>query len=159
MQGLASTLLSRAKEQGINLSVVQGYRAPGEQQALYTSGAGVTNAPALMSYHNYRLAFDVVPEEYINEKNWNPTGELWEKIGVIGEGLGLTWGGRWRSPDRPHFELNAIPIRELRDYWEKFQKIMPVDIAPAAGGAAMIALIGGVYLLWLRPLLEDRGYL
>lgn len=28
----------------------------------------------------------------------------WEEIGRLGEACGLVWGGRWKSPDRPHFE-------------------------------------------------------
>lgn len=29
----------------------------------------------------------------------------YEECGMIGEVLGLTWGGRWKSPDYPHFQL------------------------------------------------------
>ena len=28
----------------------------------------------------------------------------WEEIGEIGESCGLVWGGRWKNPDRPHFQ-------------------------------------------------------
>ena len=28
----------------------------------------------------------------------------YEQAGIIGESVGLRWGGRFRSPDRPHFE-------------------------------------------------------
>jgi len=36
----------------------------------------------------------------INENDLND----WEEIGLIGESCGLVWGGRWKSPDRPHFQ-------------------------------------------------------
>lgn len=40
---------------------------------------------------------------------------LWEKIGDIGEALGLSWGGRWKWPDRPHFErLGGRTLASLR---------------------------------------------
>jgi peptidoglycan L-alanyl-D-glutamate endopeptidase CwlK len=28
----------------------------------------------------------------------------WEEMGRIGESCGLEWGGRWKKPDRPHFQ-------------------------------------------------------
>jgi D-alanyl-D-alanine carboxypeptidase len=161
LQPLAQALIDRAQAQGINLTVVQGYRSPAQQQALYTSGAGVTNAPALMSYHNYGLAFDVVPQEYASQSDWNPNGPLWPVIGQIGESIGLEWGGRWSKPDRPHFQIpeSAAPIRELKAYWEKFQRIMPVSIGPSVAGIGMILLLGGLWQWVLKPMLEDRRIL
>ena len=29
----------------------------------------------------------------------------YEEAGQIGESVGLWWGGRWKNPDRPHFEI------------------------------------------------------
>jgi peptidoglycan L-alanyl-D-glutamate endopeptidase CwlK len=29
----------------------------------------------------------------------------YEELGEIGESLGLKWGGRWKKPDYPHFEI------------------------------------------------------
>src|SRR5574340_1073533 len=161
IQGLATSLVERAKAQGISLEIVQAYRSPDQQQALYTSGAGVTNAPALSSYHNYGLAFDVVPQDYISLKDWNPSGPLWAQIGALGESLGLEWGGRWHKPDRPHFQIpeSAAPLSELKAYWLKFQKIMPVEITPAAGGLLAILVIAGAWVFFLKPMLEERGIL
>lgn len=149
MQPLAAQFLTLAKERGIDLQVVSTYRSPEAQQSLYTSGAGVTNAPALSSYHNYRLAFDVCPVEYLKLKDWNPEGALWGVIGPIGESVGLTWGGRWAKPDRPHFQLSAAPIGELRDYWNKFKEIMPISITPTSGGLVMALIVIGAGL-WLH---------
>lgn len=137
---------------------MQGYRSPQEQQALKDSGKGVTNAGALLSYHNHGLAFDVVPEEYVGMPNWNPEGPLWERLGRIGEGLGLEWGGRWKMKDKPHFQLTAAPIRELKAYFEKFGEIMPIEITPTIGGAVVIALAVGAFIL-LRPQLKKAGLL
>jgi hypothetical protein len=127
--------------------VVSAVRTPEAQQALYTSGAGVTNAPALMSYHNHGLAFDVVPEEYLPLPEWNPEGVYWEAIGAIGKSVGLEWGGDWKKKDRPHFQLTAAPIGELKAYYEKFKAWMPVKIEPTAGGA-IIALLIVAFIGW-----------
>ena len=42
-------------------------------------------------------AIDIVPVEILNlnKKDWDPGNPVWAKIGLIGEGLGLFWGGRW----------------------------------------------------------------
>jgi hypothetical protein len=158
VQPLATRLLELAREQGINLEIVSAYRSPAEQDKLATSGAGVTKASALWSYHNHGLAFDIVPQEYKAQVDWNPSGPLWPRVGAIGESLGLEWGGRWGDPDRPHFQLRAAPIGELKAYWEKFQKIMPISIEPTIGAAGIILVIGLLYVFLLRPMLARRGY-
>lgn len=28
----------------------------------------------------------------------------WNELGALGEECGLVWGGRWKRPDRPHFQ-------------------------------------------------------
>jgi len=142
---LALKLLEQAAAQGIPLRVVSAYRSPATQQALLESGRGVTQAGALLSYHNHRLAFDVVPVEYLSLPDWNPSGPLWALVGSIGKSVGLEWGGDWKKKDLPHFQLTGAPIRELKSYFEKFGHIMPVEIKPAAGGLALL-LIAAVIL-------------
>lgn len=52
-------------------------------------------------------AFDCAPRQYLAIKGWNPSGELWKKMGEIGKSLGLIWGGDWMShPDPSHFQYN-----------------------------------------------------
>lgn len=152
-------------------SVVQGTRTFAQQQAIYdqgrtTPGAVVTKARPGDSYHQYGLAFDVVPDAYKDLPNWNPGGDAWTTIGQIGESMGLTWGGRWASPDEPHFELMAAPLEELKAYYTKavaagksgWDAIMPISISPTMGAFGIILVIGLLYFLWLRPMLQQRGY-
>lgn len=143
---LAQNLLRLAADQGIQLKIVSAYRSPSEQQALKDSGKGVTNAGALLSYHNHQLAFDVVPTEYISLPDWNPAGPLWTKVGSIGKSVGLEWGGDWQKKDLPHFQLTGAPIRELKSYFEKFGEIMPIKIEPTTIGIVGILLVVGVVL-------------
>ena len=100
-------LLYKARQEGIELRVTSAYRDCDEQNALYAKGRTapgkiVTNARCGKSSHNYRKAVDVV--EFNNGKPlWNNPN--WNRIGEIGESVGLEWGGRWRSfKDRPHFQ-------------------------------------------------------
>lgn len=128
--------------------IVQGTRTMEEQRTIYEQGRGkpgpvVTAAEPGDSYHNYGLAFDAAPKAYLSLPDWNPQGPAWEILGRIGESLGLEWGGRWSTPDKPHFQVPSglAPIADLKAYWNKFQSIMPVTITPSAAGAAMILLV------------------
>lgn len=146
---LAENLLRLAADAGIPLKVVSAYRSPEAQQELKDSGRGVTNAGALLSFHNHRLAFDVVPLEYISLKDWNPSGPLWQRVGDIGKSVGLEWGGDWQKKDLPHFQFSGgTPIRELKTYYDKFKEIMPIKIEPTAGGAIIALIVLGVFM-WL----------
>lgn len=148
---LAENLLRLSADAGIPLKIVSAYRTPEAQQELKESGRGVTNAGALMSFHNHRLAFDVVPLEYLPMKDWNPSGSYWKRIGEIGKGIGLEWGGDWSKPDKPHFQFSGgTPIRELKAYFEKFKTIMPITITPTTGGAIMVLIVIGVVMWFYR---------
>lgn len=36
--------------------------------------------------------------------NWDIGDPVWQKIGALGEAIGLRWGGRWKVKDMGHFE-------------------------------------------------------
>ena len=64
----------------------------------------------LESSHFDGNAFDAVPMKMIKGKlilDWNPSIEILNKMGGIGEEVGLVWGGRWPSPDYFHFQLSV----------------------------------------------------
>lgn len=114
LQGLARQLIEQAKKEGIQLIIASGYRSNEEQEKLYqqgrtTKGPVVTHAKPGQSKHNSGMAFDVAPLDKNGKPHWPNDDALWEKIGRIGESLGLKWGGRWAGfRDRPHFELAAM---------------------------------------------------
>ncbi len=105
LQRKASTLVSLCRPVH-PIKITQGRRTMEEQAALYAQGRTapgprVTNARPGMSWHCWARAFDFAfmgPEPFSEEHPWETVGELGEK-------LGLHWGGRWKRPDRPHFEL------------------------------------------------------
>lgn len=110
-------------ELGIDLVFTATYRDDESQDALYAigrtiKGTKVTNAKAGYSYHNFRLAFDVVPVRH-GKPVWNTTGEdgkLWQDIGRIGKECGLEWGGDFKSlKDLPHFQdTKGLTLAQLR---------------------------------------------
>lgn len=153
MRPLVENFLRLAHDQGIPVRIVSAYRSPEAQQALLDSGRGVTNAGALLSYHNHRLAFDAVPVEYLSLPDWNPSGPLWAKLGEIGKSVGLEWGGDWpgKKRDLPHFQFSGgASVREYKSYFEKFGEIMPIKINPTTGGAIMAVLALGLFLWFYR---------
>ncbi len=96
---------------------------------------------------------DVVPVVYAGLPDWNPSGPLWARVGAIGEAAGLTWGGRFSKPDRPHFEFHGAPLEELKAYWEKFKQIMPIEITPSDTALASILIV--LLAVWyFRPQIQ-----
>lgn len=112
----ALAFISACDADGITLLITSTYRDNASQDALYaqgrngTPGPVVTNAKGGQSFHNWRLAFDVVP--LVNGKAVWPTsgasGALWRKVGAIGKTCGLEWAGDWkRFPEFPHFQYTG----------------------------------------------------
>lgn len=97
----------------IDVIVTCTWRDPEEQDRLFslgrsTPGKKITNARAWQSWHQYRRALDLVPVRN-GKPVWTTTGadgELWQKIGEIGERCGFEWAGRWqRFREYPHFQI------------------------------------------------------
>jgi peptidoglycan L-alanyl-D-glutamate endopeptidase CwlK len=107
--------LAKCSAAGIDVLVTSTYRDHASQDALYAQGRTapgkkVTNAKGGESFHNWRVAFDVVPMR-AGKPVWGTKGEdaeLWRKIGSIGELVGFEWGGRWtKMLDWPHFQYTG----------------------------------------------------
>lgn len=96
-------LIAQCKKKGIELAVVEAYRTHAKQNEYKSMGKKYTRSAGGHSRHQYGLAVDVVPV-VDSVAQWN-NHALWKKIGLVGERLGLRWGGRWRHPYDPgHFE-------------------------------------------------------
>ncbi len=119
----AKKLIALLASQGIDIIVTSTYRDFESQDVLYaqgrtTPGKIVTNAKSGMSFHNYRVAFDVVP--VVGGKPvWGTTGEdlkIWQKIGLAGKSLGLEWAGDWKTfKEFPHFQYTeGKSLNDLR---------------------------------------------
>lgn len=99
-------LFKKCDSIGIKLALVESYRTRAKQQEYSGMGKGFTSTGPGRSKHQYGLAVDVVP--IIDSVAVWDNRPLWLKIGVIGESLGLRWGGRWKSPYDPgHFEWSG----------------------------------------------------
>ena len=128
--GLATELLRIAEENEIQIKVTEGFRSFEYQNNLYaqgrsSGGAVVTNARGGESYHNYGIAFDVAFVDKNGKITWdnldqnNNGKDDWTEIGLLGESIGLEWGGRWTSfVDRPHFQLTGG--KSIADLYEDY---------------------------------------
>jgi peptidoglycan L-alanyl-D-glutamate endopeptidase CwlK len=138
---MANDFIMRCENFGIDLLIYCTYRSPTEQTALYAQGrepldttnllrkqAGlyalspgqnqivVTHAPAGESFHNYRLAFDCVSMD-VGKPVWDEADPVWQRMGEIGEIVGLLWAGRWNDDRKefPHFQWsNHLSLVDLQ---------------------------------------------
>lgn len=109
---LAQKFLDLAAANGIEVRITSAFRSWDDQDALYeqgrtTPGAIVTDAMGGDSYHNWGLAFDMAP--VVNGQISYEDEALFDRLGRLGEQVGLEWGGNWTSfyvalKDRPHFQ-------------------------------------------------------
>lgn len=109
----------------ISIIVTSTYRDHESQNALYAIGRTtqlgkkkVTNAKGGESYHNYRVAFDIVPLRY-GKPVWGTSGEdlkLWQLCGKVGKSVGLEWAGDWkRFREFPHFQFtNGLTLKDFQ---------------------------------------------
>lgn len=58
----------------------------------------------LKSRHLRGEAVDIYPKRE-GEIWYEAPAEVWNRMGELGEAQGLTWGGRWKERDLPHYQL------------------------------------------------------
>lgn len=104
-----TVLLKKCEKQGIYLIITEGFRSKEYQDSLYAQGRTkpgkiVTNAKGSTwsSQHMWGVAFDIA----INDSKLLYDAATIRKVAVIAKGIGLGWGGDWKSiVDTPHFYL------------------------------------------------------
>ena len=104
-----TVLLKKCAKKGIYLIITEGFRSKEYQDALYAKGRTapgkiVTNAKGstYSSQYMWGVAFDIA----INVRKLLYDTATIRKVAVIAKGIGLGWGGDWKSiVDTPHFYL------------------------------------------------------
>jgi hypothetical protein len=92
------TLLARMRARGFDPVVHEAWRSHARATRLAADGKGIVE-----SLHTYGGAVDVVSAS----EGWSPPQAFWAALGEESERLGLTWGGTFGVPDRPH--VQAVP--------------------------------------------------
>lgn len=101
-----SQLKEAASAEGISFKTICTHRSQTEQDLLYARGRtepGPKVTWTKRSRHTDGEAFDVVILKEDGSADWR--GESYIRIGTLGKGLGLVWGGDWKVRDYGHFEL------------------------------------------------------
>jgi len=111
--------LAECEKLDVDILITSTFRDNESQNALFAQGRTrqgkiVTNARGGQSFHNWCVAFDVVPLLH-GKPDWDNM-LLWDSIGHIGKACGLEWGGDWKSVDMPHFQFTGgLTLRDLQN--------------------------------------------
>ena len=125
MQSLYHLFKNKMDESGLSFIVTTTYRPQLEQDALYSQGRATLDIVNMMrkkanlapitkdqnfkvtwtrkSRHTDREAFDIAMLDKDGKVTWLTIA--YKAAGRIGKSVGLVWGGDWKTPDFPHFEL------------------------------------------------------
>jgi len=118
VQLMAEEFVENCSQAGIEILIYCTLRSKEEQDALYAqgrtvSGKIVTNARGGDSWHNYGCAFDWVPL-VAGKPQWD-NQPLYSRAGIIAEGVGLEWAGRWTGKLRETAHCQFRDGRSLDD--------------------------------------------
>lgn len=97
--------LAECERRGLNVLITETYRSQARQNYLYAQGrtrAGKKVTWTLNSRHTSRRAWDICKNEKGAE--YSDSG-FFNACGDVAAELGITWGGNWKTPDTPHFEI------------------------------------------------------
>lgn len=107
---LVDKFLAKLTEENIHVMIIDTLRTKAEQEENIKKGVSWT----MNSYHlpdntGKSNAIDVCPYSVFalygpDKLLWEARDPIWDKIGEIGEKVGLKWGGRWKKKDLGHFE-------------------------------------------------------
>jgi peptidoglycan L-alanyl-D-glutamate endopeptidase CwlK len=115
VQDMARQHLQECAAHGIDIIITSTLRDHESQEKLYAQGRTapgkiVTHARPGWSWHNWGMAYDVVPLRH-GRAVWGTSGEdmkLWQQVGILGKLCGLEWGGDFKTfKDYPHFQYTG----------------------------------------------------
>ena len=171
-QRACNLFLEECKRQGLNVLITETYRSQERQDYLYAQGRtrkGNKVTWTRYSRHTSRRAWDICKN--LKGHEYSDT-EFFNKCGEIARSLGITWGGDWSTPDRPHFEVSEVwnykgdePMTETER--KKFNEIvnivsdLKVDVNKIKN-KMIYNYIDKNMPEWARPTIQklvDKGYL
>lgn len=106
-QEACNLFMAECKKAGLNVLITETYRSQARQNYLYEQGRtrpGNVVTWTKNSRHTGRMAWDICKN--VKGKEYSDA-KFFEQCGAIAKRLGITWGGTWKTPDRPHFEVTS----------------------------------------------------
>jgi peptidoglycan L-alanyl-D-glutamate endopeptidase CwlK len=115
MRGKVVSTVLKCRDIGLPIGIYCTIRSFKAQDTLFSLGRDlngivadkskvVSNARGGFSFHQYGLATDIVFKDSKGNWTWDIPFSEWQKMGEIGKGFGLEWGGDWKFQDLPHFQ-------------------------------------------------------
>ncbi|WP_102274112.1 glucosaminidase domain-containing protein [Cytobacillus massiliigabonensis] len=104
-QTACKLFLEECNKAGLDIFITETYRSQERQNYLYEQGRtrpGKVVTWTRNSNHKSRLAWDIA----CNKPSLYDVSTL-KKAGQIAMSLGIGWGGVWKTPDMPHFEVTT----------------------------------------------------
>lgn len=105
LQRLGRELLRRLEAEGLTFKVTSGNRTQAEQDALYAQGRTKPGPVVTWTRKSRHIGGRAIDLTLFSGKNPIWESPKYDRAGEVGEQLGLVWGGRWKTKDKPHFEL------------------------------------------------------
>ncbi len=137
-----------ARKEGLSVTLFETYRSQQRQVELFARGVTRLQTNGM---HHFGIATDIV---FLNGKNpsFAPNNN-WARLGAIGRGFGLEWGGSWQGfVDLPHFQL--VPAT-VADQAQIINKNYPPFFTPVPT-ATIVALYNQARLnAFLNPILDQ----
>lgn len=95
-------LLGKLRAAGYAPVLHETYRSPERAAALAKKGTGIA-----LSMHTLRIAADIICAKH--EWSCGKHGcDFYQRLGEAAEGMGLTWGGRFKNRDLVH--VQGVPV-------------------------------------------------
>ncbi len=104
-------LFRAMRARGFDPILWEGMRSVARAKELAAKGTGIAD-----SMHSYGAAVDIVDRTLL----WDAPKAFWAALGEEAQKLGLTWGGTFSDPDKPH--VQAITFRQQA----AFTKLSPL---------------------------------
>ena len=98
--------MEECKKRGLNVLITETYRSRERQNYLYEQGRsrpGKVVTWTKKSRHTSGRAWDICKNKKGAE--YSDSG-FFKECGRVARELGITWGGEWKTPDTPHFEIS-----------------------------------------------------
>ena len=102
--------LSECEKLGLKVRITETYRSQQRQNELYAQGRtapGKVVTWTKKSRHTKRRAWDIC--QGIKGKEYDTSEGFFERCAEVAKKLGITWGGAWKTPDRPKTILPDTP--------------------------------------------------
>lgn len=130
--------MAKCREAGLDIFITETYRPQIRQNELWEQGRtkpGKIVTWTMHSRHTSRRAWDIACNGCILYDI-----DTLNKAGAIAKSLGITWGGDWKDPDKPHFEI-GINWEAPKEDEEEVKRYNTIEEIPEWGKETIQSLI------------------